>query len=119
MVGSIEIAVEKLGAKLIVVKGHSKCGAVAASLQHTPDKLNMATVTAKIYRAVEQCDCTDKNANEISSETIEKITRLNVQNSIDDIINASTYLRKRLEKGEIGLVAAYHDVHTGKVYFED
>lgn len=119
VVGSIEIAVEKLGAKLIVVKGHSECGAVAASLQHTPDKINMATVTAKIHRAVEQCDCSDKNAHEISSETIEKITRLNVQNSIDDIINASAYLKKRLEKGEIGLVAAYHDVHTGKVYFED
>jgi carbonic anhydrase len=114
----LEIAVEKLGAKLIVVKGHSSCGAVASSF-HEGDKVNTRSVTSKISRAITQCGCKGKSVEELDEHTIELITRKNIQNSIEDILESSAYLKKKIELNEIGIVSAYHDLNTGQVYFSE
>ena len=116
IIGSLEIAVEKLGAKLIVVKGHSSCGAVASSFKQD-DKVNTQSITSKINRAIAQCGCSGQSLDDVDDNTMKRITQQNVHNSIADILAQSPYLKQKIEQDEIGIVAAYHDLQSGKVYF--
>lgn len=111
--GSLEIAIDRLGAKLIVVKGHSSCGAIALSLKNVKDG-NIGTITNKIQRAIDQCS---KSNHEEYLDYVEEVTKKNVSNSINDILINSPSLRKKVENNEIGIVSAYHDISTGKVIF--
>lgn len=116
IIGSIEISVKKLGAKLIVVKGHSNCGAVALSLANVMDE-NMHTVTSKIQKVAVSCGCYPKPANANDAELMERVTRENAVNSVREILEQSPYLRQRIEQKEIGIIHAYHDLVTGEVLF--
>jgi carbonic anhydrase len=118
IIGSIEIAVKKLGAKLIVVKGHSSCGAVTLALADVMDD-NMHTVTSKIQHVATNCGCYPNKGDLSQSEVMEKVTKLNAKNSVKEILEQSTYLKSRVDKKEIGIVSAYHDISNGKVYFEE
>lgn len=117
IIGSLEIAVKKLGAKLIVVKGHSSCGAVALSLANVME-YNMHTVTAKIQKVAVECGCYPKPDNSDDSQIMEKVTKQNAKNSVKEILAQSPYLKSRIDAKEVGIVSAYHDISTGKVYFE-
>jgi len=117
IVGSIEIAVKKLGAKLVVVQGHSNCGAVALALANEMSE-NMHTVTLKIQNVAVQCGCYPKPEYISQDEILKTVTQKNAQNSVTEILEQSPYLRARTAKKEIGIVSAYHDISNGKVYFE-
>ncbi|MBU3676626.1 MAG: carbonic anhydrase, partial [Chitinophagaceae bacterium] len=91
IIGSLEIAVKKLGAKLIVVKGHSNCGAVALSMQHMKDD-NMHHVTQKIQAVAEQCGFHEAIAQP-SKEQLKTVAIQNARNSVHEILNASDYIR--------------------------
>jgi len=117
IVGSIEIAVKKLGAKLVVVQGHSNCGAVALALANEMSE-NMHTVTSKIQNVAVQCGCYPKPEYVSQDEILKTVTQKNAQNSVMEILEHSPYLRARIAKKEIGIVSAYHDISNGKVYFE-
>ena len=105
IIGSLEIAVAKLGAKLIVVKGHSKCGAVALSLADVKGE-NMGAITEKIQKAAVQCGCFPKDPDANEAVVMERVTKKNVTNSMEDILNNSPYLKQRIEAGEVGIVGA-------------
>ncbi|WEF35162.1 bifunctional SulP family inorganic anion transporter/carbonic anhydrase [Pseudoduganella chitinolytica] len=115
IIGSLEIA-HKLGAKLIVVKGHSSCGAVGLALKNEHSH-SIGTITGKIQLAVRQCQCGDHHAPSGSKEQLEQVTRQNIENSLAEIINGSEYLRNCIERGEMGLVGAYHDIAARNVEF--
>ncbi|MBK8393802.1 MAG: carbonic anhydrase [Leptospiraceae bacterium] len=114
ILGSIEIACEKLGTKLIVVMGHSKCGAIklAANSVRTG---KISAITDKIELAISQCD---HQLNQSSEQRIDTISWLNVHNSVSEIIEKSKYVEKKVESGDIKLVSAFYEVETGKVIFE-
>ncbi len=118
IIGSLEISVKKLGAKLIVVKGHSNCGAVALSLANVMDG-NIHTVTNKILTVAKNCDCYPAKESMSQAEIMEKVTKENVRNSIREILDQSPYLKARIDKKEIGIVSAYHDISVGKVHFDE
>ena len=121
IIGSLEIA-HKLGAKLIVVKGHSSCGAVGLALANESAH-SVGTITGKIRRAVEDCGCgahAPKDAYSADGKAMmEKVTRQNVENSLGDIIEGSAFLREKIARGEMGLVGAYHDISNSIVHFGD
>jgi MFS superfamily sulfate permease-like transporter len=117
IVGSLEIAA-KLGAKLIVVKGHSSCGAIGLALANEHQH-SMGAITSKIQKAIHQCGCTAEQIASKNPRVMEQITRQNVQNSLMEILASSSFLRDRLERGEIGLVGAYHDIAARQVIFGD
>jgi carbonic anhydrase len=114
IIGSLEIA-HKLGAKLIVVKGHSSCGAIGLALQNEGAH-SMGAITGKIRKAVDQCRCGAHHPLE-GKALLEEVTRRNIQNSLDEIIAGSAFLRERIARGEMGLVGAYHDIATRTVHF--
>jgi carbonic anhydrase len=114
IIGSLEIA-HKLGAKLIVVKGHSSCGAIGLALQNEGAH-SMGAITGKIRKAVDQCQCGAHHPVE-GKALLEQVTRRNIENSLDEIIAGSAFLRERIARGEMGLVGAYHDIATRTVQF--
>lgn len=116
IIGSLEIAVKKLGAKLIVVKGHSNCGAVTLSLQHMMDN-NMYTVTRKIQSVANTCGYPDAMSTP-SIEAMEKVAIENARNSVREILASSDYISKKVQEGKVGIVSAYHDLQTGIVQFD-
>jgi carbonic anhydrase len=114
IIGSLEIA-HKLGAKLIVVKGHSSCGAIGLALQNEKGH-SMGAITGKIRKAIDDCQCGAQHAP-TGQAMLEQVTRRNIENSLDEIIAGSAFLRERIARGEMGLVGAYHDIATRTVHF--
>lgn len=118
VIGSIEIAVKKLGAKLIVVKGHSNCGAVGLALANMKDD-NMHTITNKIQQVAIKNNLYPLAENESVNENLEQVVKVNAINSVEEILNASPFLKSKIENNEIGIVSAYHDLKDGIVYFNE
>jgi carbonic anhydrase len=114
IIGSLEIA-HKLGAKLIVVKGHSSCGAIGLALKDEHAH-NIGAITGKIGTAVRQCGCGAPHPTDAKT-LLEQVTRRNVENSLVEIIDGSSYLREFIERGEMALVGAYHDIGARTVEF--
>jgi len=116
IIGSLEIA-HKLGAKLIVVKGHSSCGAVGLALANEAAN-SVGSITGKIRRAVEDCGCgAHAPTGADGKKMLDQVARQNVENSLADIIEGSAFLRERITRGEMGLVGAFHDIATSTVHF--
>jgi MFS superfamily sulfate permease-like transporter len=116
ILGSIELACQKLGAKLVVVLGHSECGAIATAI-HKIDEGFIGSITQKIEKAVNQCGC-DREKLISDNEGFNNVVKQNIKNSFDDIISQSVYLRNAKASGEIEIVSAYYDLKTGVVKFD-
>ena len=109
--GSLEYAL-KVGAKLIVVLGHSDCGAVKGAIDDV--KLgNLTGLLAKIHPAVAAAGCHSSK----DGACVTKVAEMNVRQSMKEIPARSPYLRKYLDEGKVKLVGAMYDVATGRVTF--
>lgn len=117
VIGSLEIAVKKLGARLIVVKGHSSCGAVALALADVKED-HMHTVTSKIQEVAKSCGCYPVSDSKTQEETLEVVSKQNAKHSVDEILNQSAYLREQVSQKKLGIISAYHDISTGMVHFD-
>ena len=109
--GSLEYAV-KVGTKLIVVLGHTGCGAVKGALDDV--KLgNLTGLLSKIRPAVAAAGCgTSKD-----EACVTKVAEQNVRQSMKEIHERSPVLAKYLDEGKVELVGGMYDVATGKVTF--
>ena len=112
IIGSLEIAA-KLGAKLIVVKGHSSCGAIGLAMQQEGSH-SIGAITGKIQWAIHQCG---DHAHLGDKQLRDRVARHNVENSLAEIIDGSEFLRAAIRRGEIGLVGAFHDIASRNVAF--
>lgn len=112
ILGSIEYAVGVAGAKLILVLGHTACGAVNGAIQDV--RMGHLTETlSNIKPAVERTPKEDASGKPYS----DRVAATNVCIAIDDIISKSEVVRGLMEKGEVGLAGAMYDVHSGEVDF--
>lgn len=109
MLGSIEYACKVAGSKLILVLGHSKCGAVTAACKNV-DLGNITALLSKIKPAVESC-----SAIEFDDDGIEQVIVENVKKSIDCIRKDSPLLLEMETNNEIKIVGAVYDVSSGHV----
>ncbi len=109
--GSLEYAV-KVGTKLIVVLGHTNCGAVKGALDDV--KLgNLTGLLAKMQPAVAAASC----SNSKDEACVTKVAEKNVRQSMKEIRERSPYLAKYLDERKVGLFGGMYDVATGKVTF--
>lgn len=120
ILGSLEFACAVAGAKLIVVLGHSACGAIKGACDHV-ELGNLTQMLAKIEPAVagvaahyEGHDCSSKN-----DEFVEAVATENVKLTVAAIAERSTVLADMLSKGDIGIAGGMYDVASGKVTFLD
>jgi carbonic anhydrase len=109
--GSLEYAV-KVGTKLILVLGHTSCGAVKGAIDGV--KLgNLTGLLAKIHPAVTAANCGSSK----DETCVTKVAELNVRDALKELREKSPYLRRYLDEGKVGLVGGIYDVATGKVTF--
>ena len=118
ILGSMEFACKVAGSKLIVVLGHSKCGAVKGACDHV-EMGNLTELLSKIQPAVYQEKDTTNNRTSKNSEFVENVAEINVKRNVKNIIERSFVLEQMLEEGQIGIVGAMHDIESGKVIFYD
>lgn len=118
IIGSLEFACKVSGSKLIVVLGHSKCGAIKGACDHI-EMGNLTELLSKIQPAVyEEDHTTDKSKrNSKNPEFVENVATINIQRSVKAIINRSYILEQMIEAGEIAIIGAKHDLDTGHVEF--
>ena len=116
VLGSMEFACKISGAKLIVVMGHSGCGAIKAAI----DDVKMGNMTAmlgKIKPAVRMSKDYQGEKSSKNTEYTNEVGRKNVLHSIELVKKKSPILRKMLESNQIKIVGAYYEIKTGKVSF--
>ena len=116
ILGSLEFATKLAGAKLIVVMGHTECGAIKGACDGVQLGLLTATL-ANINPAVAavQGDFTARSSKDAAF--VQAVAEMNVQLTMQTLRDRSVVLREMLDNGEIGMVGAMYDVGTGKVTF--
>ncbi|MEN8929221.1 MAG: carbonic anhydrase family protein [Flavobacteriales bacterium] len=113
ILGSIEYGCKVAGSKLVVVMGHTKCGAVTAACKRV-ELGNITELLSKILPAVDQI-LGDKEV--VTPEEIEQVSELNVLKTIEKMKNDSSILNEMHKEGAIQIVGAVYDVATGIVKF--
>jgi len=104
------------GSKIIVVLGHTKCGAITAAC----DNVSLGSLTMlldKIKPVIESETETQNQRNGSNPSFVFNVTKLNVRWAIDKICGGSLIISELLRSGEIRLVGGLYDVDTGKVTF--
>lgn len=118
VLGSLEFACRKAGAKLILVLGHSGCGAVKAACDYV-ESGHITQLLNKIQTAVESEQTVTENRSSKNEEFVAKVTELNVAFAAEQILQRSEILADMWRKEEIEIVGATYDVKTGAVNFID
>jgi carbonic anhydrase len=113
VLGSMEYACKVAGSKIVVVMGHTKCGAVTAACSH----FEMGNITSLMDKIKPAVDSLKKGDEAFTASEIEQVSETNVKLAIQRIRNESPILREMEEKGEIEIVAAMYSVETGHVDF--
>jgi carbonic anhydrase/SulP family sulfate permease len=126
--GSMEFACKVAGAKLIVVLGHTRCGAVKATCDLVAKGLdpveatgltNLGAITEPISEAVRMETRTKDRRDASNPDFVDSVAAINVRNTIRWIEDNSPVLRSMIINGEIGIAGAMYDVATGRVTFLD
>ena len=113
ILGSMEFACKVAGSKLILVLGHSKCGAIKGAC----DGVRMGNLTALLTKLRPAVDDTSTagTRNSANLEFVEDVALRNVQLAMQQIPERSPILKEMVQKGEIMIAGAMYDVGTGHV----
>jgi carbonic anhydrase len=115
ILGSMEFACKAAGSKLIVVLGHSSCGAVKGACDHV-ELGNLTGLLNKINPAIEAVEETDDRSS-ANKEFVQKVADKNVEIAMDQIKMKSPVLKEMLDNNEIGMIGGMYFVENGKVEF--
>lgn len=115
IIGSMELSCKEIGTKLIIVMGHSNCGAINAAIHNLSDG-KIAYITEKIRPAI---DKTRLKQGDMDTNFSEHTCIINMQNSVNEILEKSSSIYEQVSSGKIGIASAYYDTATGKVRFND
>ncbi|MGE3106998.1 MAG: carbonic anhydrase [Phycisphaerales bacterium] len=111
--GTIEYGAEHLSVPLLVVMGHTKCGAVAAAASGGDPGGNVSQLVEKIAPAVQRAKNASPDADEKQLASL--AVRENVMQSIFDLLRTSAAVRELVRAGKIEIVGAVYDVGSGAV----
>ncbi|PHX92617.1 MAG: carbonic anhydrase [Flavobacteriales bacterium] len=116
ILGSMEFGCKVAGAKIIVVLGHTNCGAVKGACDNFKMG-NLTNLLSKIKLAVDDEKTVIDNRNSDNENFVENVATINVKRTVKAIMEQSPILKEMLESGAIGIVGGSHDIGTGKVEF--
>ena len=121
-VGSIEFAVETYGTPLVVVLGHSHCGAIQATLDairnpSVAPSHNLMSIVSRIRPSLETLAETDLKHNE--ADLVKYAVRANIRSSVSQVRYSSPYLEEQVQLGKLNVVGAQYSLETGEVDFLD
>lgn len=116
IIGSMEFACKLAGSKLIMVLGHSHCGAITGACCCT-ELGYLTNLLAKIQPSIDHVKAHHQDLDIRSKEAVDKVAFHNVEHTIGHILDKSTVLKDMYENGEIGIVGAFYNVENGEVDF--
>lgn len=115
-VGSVEFAAESFGTRLVVVMGHTRCGAISATLNHlthpdVPLPGSLRSIVDRVKPAVEPV------VKAGAQDLVVEGTRANVRQSVDQLRHGSPILESLIKDAGLLVVGAVYDLNTGVVEF--
>ncbi|PSR53760.1 carbonic anhydrase [Adhaeribacter arboris] len=116
ILGSMEFACRVAGSKLILVLGHTRCGAIIGACNQV-EMGNLTTLLRKIQPAIEQETQTIHNRNGNNETFVENVTNNNIFLTINRIRKESSILAEMEQANQIKIVGGLYEVETGKVVF--
>lgn len=114
ILGSMEYACKVVGSKLIVVLGHTRCGAIKGAFDGV-ELGHLTNLLKKIHPAIHKPHTGHSSSGNTLS--VEKLAYSNVIHSMDEILERSAIIRELFEEGKIGLVGGMYSVENGRVHF--
>lgn len=117
-IGSLEFGCKYLGSKLIVVLGHTGCGAVKAACDNFKDG-HIGEITNLIKPAVRLEKSILEKRDSSNAEFVAKVCALSVQVQMDEIMHSSEILQDMLASRQIAIVGGIYDLASGEVQFMD
>lgn len=127
ILGSMEFACKVAGSKIIVVLGHSNCGAIKGACDHIEvvtalrgEPLlmgNLTSLLSKIRPAVDDEETIKENRNSNNSAFVANVSTINVKRTLKSIMEQSPILKQMIANGEVGIVGGMHEISTGQVTF--
>lgn len=112
-IASIEYAVEHLGSRLIVVMGHTSCGAVNAAIHAKKNEHGESTSLDSLIHEVQR-HLGDHHKNPVSKNIHDESLR-NAHGVKTDLIRKSPIIGKAVDSGKVKVIASIYDLSTGKV----
>lgn len=116
ILGSMEFACQFAGAKLIMVLGHSNCGAVKGACDDV-ESGHLTKLLEKIKPAIKAEKSTKEHRNASNDTFVDNVAALNVQEVLAQIPTQSEIIKKMLEKEQIALIGGMYNVNSGVVKF--
>jgi carbonic anhydrase len=116
LVGSMEFACAVSGAKLVLVMGHTSCGAIKGAC----DRVQMGNLTGlleKIQPAIEAVHNVPGERNSKNKKFVEAVSEANVRLTVERIRELSPILRELESEGKIRIAGCIYDLDTGRVQF--
>jgi len=115
ILGSMEFACKVAGSKLIVVLGHTSCGAIKGAC----DKVQLGNLT-KLLRRIDPAlnavsETGDRSSN--NNDFVQRVADKNVEMTMNQLKEQSPVLKEMLDSGEVGLVGGMYSVESGEVTF--
>jgi carbonic anhydrase len=122
LVGSVEFAASRFGTPLVVVMGHTQCGAILATLDDLrghprPESRNLRAIIDRVRPALEALVASGANMDE--NALVHEAVRANVRHSVDHLRHGSELLEQLINENALRVVAAEYSLDTGVVDFFD
>lgn len=119
VLGSLEYATAVVGSRLIVVLGHTGCGAIKGACDNV-QMGNITSVLDKIQSSVRMENTVTEDRTSNNPEFVNSVAMLNVQNSVNKILEQSSIIKQLVDEGKVAILPAMYNVSTGMVsFFED
>lgn len=119
ILGSMEFGCKVAGAKIIVVLGHSQCGAVKGACDHV-EMGNLTALLSKLQPAVYDEKTITENRSSSNAAFVEKVSIINVKRTVHAIMERSPILKEMIEQDDINIIGGNHNISTGEVtFYED
>src|SRR5215203_1216961 len=112
ILGSIEYAIKYVGSKVLMVLGHTECGAIKSAKLGVTDG-HITDLLKRIQPSISKALLRD-NRDQMFED---KVSYANVENSLEEILIRSTIVKEMFERGEIGIVGGVYNIDNGQVDF--
>jgi carbonic anhydrase len=112
ILASIEYAVKYVGSKILMVLGHTECGAIKSAKEGVEDG-HITSLLNRIRPSISKAMLKDESYHLFDDQ----VAYSNVENSLEEILTKSEIVKQLFEKGEIGIVGGVYNIQNGQVDF--
>jgi carbonic anhydrase len=112
ILGSIEYAIKYVGSKVLMVLGHTECGAIKSAKQGVTDG-HITDMLKRIHPSISKAMLKEDRYHKFN----DNVAYANVEHSLEEIITRSSIVKEMFEKEQIGLVGGVYNVESGEVDF--